>query len=207
MLLRFLIVTAIAVSIPVSAYPCGNATLLEGDEAVAQVARAERLMAKGKYHKALKLVDPFRYEFDDEALADRAHTLAMVTRLRLEPASWGETAARFFENALKADPEQPYAAARLAEAYTHMPNKAERARALLEDLAGRDLMPDAEAWATLALARERGGDPEGREAALDRCRKLTERPMVCRIIPKMRQNSAPPKHEPRAVRAKDAPGA
>lgn len=169
---------AAVLMIPAVAWPCGNATYLQGDRAVAQVNKADKLLAAGKPEKALELVD-WRYEYEGK-LQERADLIAMVARLRVGRIT-PEDAAEWFEARLKDNPEQPYVVARLAEAYAAMPKKTERARKLLEDLHARDLMPDGEAYATLAALRDGAGDAEGRDDALASCRKVAKRKAVCKL--------------------------
>lgn len=83
----------------------------------------------------------------------------------------------------KAGQEDPWVKARLAEALGRKKRWAE-ALPLLTDLEQRDLVPDPEAWATLAAAREATGDAAGAEASRGRCSKVAKRPEQCAFPPK-----------------------
>ncbi len=53
-------------------------------------------------------------------------------------------------------------------------------RAIIEDLARKDLMPDAFAWRTLAIARRLAGDAAGANLADDRCRATAKVTTICK---------------------------
>ena len=52
-------------------------------------------------------------------------------------------------------------------------------KALLEKLAGKDLLASAEAFKTLAELRNADGDAKGSAAALERCKQVAEDAAVC----------------------------
>lgn len=79
--------------------------------------------------------------------------------------------------------DDPWLKARLAEALGRKKRWPEALK-LLADLEQRDLMPDPEAWATLAVARDATGDAAGAEASRGRCGKVAKRPDQCVFPPK-----------------------
>ena len=79
--------------------------------------------------------------------------------------------------------EDPWLKARLAEALGRRKRWPEVLK-LLADLEQRDLLPDPEAWATLAAARAATGDAAGAEAGRTRCEKVAKRPDQCTFPPK-----------------------
>lgn len=193
-----LLIITLIVSIPSVAFPCLNATLLSGDEATKQVERAEKQLAEGNNKQALKLSDPHKYEFADPSLARRAELIHTVASMRLDrnPEEDLETLKQYSSES----PDNPQLGARLAEAMARRADfrpktewdakalstaqaKEMRAKAMgiLRDLESRDLMPDAMAFATLAQLHDRQGDAALRDAAFERCRKMTKQQNLCRL--------------------------
>jgi len=77
--------------------------------------------------------------------------------------------------------DDPVAQADLAEALASRPATEDEALALLDDLAARDLVGSAHAYATLARLRAKSGDAGKVRAALSRCELMTKTPaVVCR---------------------------
>jgi hypothetical protein len=178
----------VAVSLPAAAWACLNAVTLEGNRAVKQIRKAEKLLARGQADKARRLVDPFRYDFEGKGLQRRADIViatADVRRLR------GHRDMALFEEARKtlADlhaehKNDPLIAARYAEALAAAEPTRGRALAILQDLEKRDLMPDAFAYRTLARLHHAAGNSEASNAAMSRCRKTAERRRVCTLSDK-----------------------
>lgn len=79
--------------------------------------------------------------------------------------------------------DDPWLKARFAEALGRKKRWPEALK-LLADLEQRDLMPDPEAHATLAAAREATGDAAGAAASRARCGKVAKRPEQCVFPPK-----------------------
>lgn len=67
----------------------------------------------------------------------------------------------------------------LAEAMARVPEHRARARAVLEDLAERDLIASPEGYAALASLRSQAGDTDGQKLALSRCEAMTKHPEAC----------------------------
>lgn len=201
---RILIVSLLAVLVPASAWACLNAMTLSGDEAVRKIKKAEKLLARGKNAKAARLLNRHRIRFSDQRLRRRANiiraTASIRQRSRVELAT--QNLARLYEES----EHDPVLMARYAEALALDDARRARSRELLEDLAKRDLMPDAFAYRALATLRHRDHDGAGRDKALARCRKMTKRKRICRVEksnPKAaaRQKAAKPP-SPRARRAR-----
>lgn len=92
--------------------------------------------------------------------------------------------------------DDPWLKARLAEALGRKKRWPEALK-LLADLEQRDLVPDPEAWATLAAARDATSDAAGATASRDRCGKVAKRPEQCSFPPKDIAQSAAQKQASR----------
>jgi hypothetical protein len=81
-----------------------------------------------------------------------------------------------------ARPDDPVAQADLGEALAARPKTESEALPLLADLASRDLVGSAHAYAALARLRAKGGETAKAQAALERCVRMTRSPaLVCRV--------------------------
>jgi hypothetical protein len=81
----------------------------------------------------------------------------------------------------RARPNDPVTQADLAEALAARPQHEEESLAILADLASRDLLGSAHAYATLARLRAARGDVTATRDALARCERMTRSPAaVCR---------------------------
>ena len=69
----------------------------------------------------------------------------------------------------------------LAETLARIPEHRAEARAILEDLARRDLVASPEGYATLAALRSDSGDSEGQKLALKRCEAMAKSQDACLI--------------------------
>lgn len=67
----------------------------------------------------------------------------------------------------------------LAEAMARLPEHREAARAILEDLAKRDLIASPEGYAALASLRSQSGDTDGQKLALKRCEAMAKSQDAC----------------------------
>ncbi|HEY3817902.1 MAG TPA: hypothetical protein VGL81_12060 [Polyangiaceae bacterium] len=80
-----------------------------------------------------------------------------------------------------ARPNDPVTQADLAEALAARPQHEDESLAILADLAGRDLVGSAHAYAALARLQASRGDMDATRAALARCERMTRSPtVVCR---------------------------
>jgi hypothetical protein len=69
----------------------------------------------------------------------------------------------------------------LAEAMSRVPERRSEARAILEDLAKRDLIASPEGYAALAALRSQSGDSDGQKLALKRCEAMAKSQDACML--------------------------
>jgi hypothetical protein len=69
------------------------------------------------------------------------------------------------------------------EALAALESHEKEALAILGPLADRDIIASPHGYAALARVREAGGDHEGAELALEKCRTMTKQPSVCDVLP------------------------
>jgi hypothetical protein len=81
---------------------------------------------------------------------------------------------------LESDPEDPQVLTDLGVALSKLPEREEHARAILEPLAGRDLITTAQGWAALAHLRRDGA---GKQAATRRCLLMARSPAATCNLP------------------------
>ena len=182
MFARMLLTLTILTSAPAIALACMNAMYLDGDDAVQQIKEAERLLAAGKHRNAARLVDEHRYHFEGDGLQRRALIVRASVSFRAPKHVYRSPASYigFLEDKIEMDKTNPLLIARLAEGYSLTETTVKKATEMLEDLATRELMPDAFAYVTLGNLRSRAGDTEGASAAFERCRKMTKNKKVCK---------------------------
>jgi hypothetical protein len=184
---------ALIVAVPATAYPCMNGVLLVGDEEIRELERAERLLVAGKHHAALRVIGGFESAEDYEGLRAQAfrqrlrlidataklRLLAQQRPLDLERLAVVTRNLRGLQSDNGLTP--PLYKARLAEALALSPRGIGEAKTLMADLEKRDLIPEAEAWVTVAKIRAYMHDIDGMSAALRRCEKMAgRRKAVCR---------------------------
>jgi hypothetical protein len=166
-----------------------------------QVARAEQLIDERKYRDALAIVgtgfarkgggvdghllfmqDMIVHVGPSDAINRRIRILRAVASMRAdreahEPNADYDGYANEL-HALRSGKDDPLVAAREAEALAAA-GKLVGAREILDDLAARDLVPDAEAWATLADVAAQRGDAARMNEAIEACKKIAKRANVC----------------------------
>ena len=186
MKLQLALILSFSLAGPSVADACLNAMRVGGDDAVKQIANAERLLAQGQIAKAERLVDLHEYEFSDSRLEKKAALVFHTAGLRRAKVStWRiENATRFLTAALAKKSEDPLLIARHAEALALSDKTAGKARAALEDLAERDLMPEAQSYTALARLLAKAGETAAADEAVKRCMKMTKHKTVCSITPK-----------------------
>jgi hypothetical protein len=186
MKMRLALILSFSLVGPSVADACLNAMRVGGDDAVKQIANAERLLAKGQLAKAERLVDQHEYEFSDSRLEKKAALVFHTAGLRRAKVStWRiENATRFLTAALAKNSEDPLLIARHAEALALSDKTADKARAALEDLAERDLMPEAQSYTALARLLAKAGETAASKEAVASCLKMTKHKAVCSITPK-----------------------
>tara|TARA_R110002073_G_scaffold336577_1_gene535918 strand:+ start:1436 stop:2026 length:591 start_codon:yes stop_codon:yes gene_type:complete len=163
---------------------------LEGEAAWRAVERAELWLTEGKYLEVLDLLT--HTDIAERQLYARATVATVVAWMRVPASMIAPLAPRhiflhkrvgYLEFVVRDEPDNPRFVARLAEAYAYYPKRKAEARALLEDLAERGLMPDAFAYATLAQVRYDLGDRPGAREAIASCKKLDARKRLCSLTP------------------------
>lgn len=188
---------ALSVAVPQTADACLNPVRLSGNKAVKKVRALEDKLRAGKNDELVR--ESWRFDIADPALRARAELIVTVAAMRSNSQRvprfyWemraGEESddsplARLRKFAVDA-PENPLILARIAEGLVRIGPERDVAEAtkIIEDLATRDLMPDPEAWVTLAQVRDHGKDTAGRDAAIKQCKKVARwRKAVC-IVPR-----------------------
>jgi hypothetical protein len=155
---------------------CINGYIMETDDAIRQIARAEKAFAKGKYRRVLALLHAEHYSVERRLLR-RIQLLQASARVRLGKTRGPE---RVLRRLLRRKPDSPVLQARLGEAlHRRRGGEAVEALEILGQLEQADLMPDANGYAALAYLRRRTGDLEGHARALARCRAMTSSKTLC----------------------------
>ena len=185
---------ALIVAVPALAYACLNGVLIIEQDDIRELDRAERLLVAGKLEATDSVIERYR-RYYGEFEGKRAHAFSQRVRLldatvglrllvREKPIDLARlvSVTRQLRN-LQADDGRtpPLFKARLAEALVLHPSGMNEAKLLITDLEKRDLMPEAEAWVTLAKVRAYLHDVDGMSAALRRCEKMAgkRKPQVC----------------------------
>ena len=115
-----------------------------------------------------------------EARAQRILALATV-RGEAPKAADVQWAVRTLRAVSASRPDDPVAQADLGEALASQPATENEALAVLSDLAGRDLVGSAHAYAALARLYPTTGRADESRAAIERCRLMTKAPAsTCR---------------------------
>ncbi|HMU37964.1 MAG TPA: hypothetical protein PKE31_03040 [Pseudomonadota bacterium] len=190
------VLTAVIEVLSPSAEACGNVVSLSKNVASQLVARAEKALSQGKPAEAFDILDEklrshYGLRTEDPTLTRKLQLIYSVACIRSSDAKGMEYGTRSLKWAHESDPKNPIVAARLAEAISRLPaetpEKAEQNRkealALLEPLAEKDLIVDADAFATLARLKKQKGDDGGAKEALARCAKMSKNPTVCSDAP------------------------
>jgi len=135
------------------------------------VGRAERVLAvalsrsQGALPVAsevpLDVLGSWRGSKDGESAANMAWSVAVLKR---------QSENKSDDVSLKTD---------LAEAMARVPEQRTQARAILEDLATRDLIASPEGYAALASLRRQSGDTDGQKLALKRCEAMAKSQDAC----------------------------
>ena len=165
---------------PTAAFPCGNAVMLETDEASRLVAKAETDLREGRFGKALARLHHGDIEVDSKELGRRIALVTSTAQLRLGNIT---SAAWAFDALQQANPGDPLIETRLGETLSHLGTKAadDKALALLVALEKRDLIADEYGFLALAKLRAKTGDAEGRDRALTRCRAMAKDAGLCTL--------------------------
>ncbi len=195
------VAVAAVVSCPRAASACGGEVYYERDSNTQLVAKAEQALSQGKLataaakaiqaYPALKIVKPGTLP-----LADRALRILALASVRAGGAvnaggfkggsagdragnlEWSIDVLRGL-NARRLN--NPSYQTDLAEALARVPAHRAEAAAMLEDLAGRDLLTSAEGYAALARIRAESGDATARDEAVKRCEGMSKTPSLCAV--------------------------
>ncbi|MBT8491590.1 MAG: hypothetical protein KJO07_00910 [Deltaproteobacteria bacterium] len=155
---------------------CLNGVIMERDQAVKRIARAQRAVKRGKYRRALRLLEADHYMVETRLLGKIGYIKA-VSRLRLGKT---RSAERYFRRRLKADKDNPLLLTRLAEALAkRRGDDPIEAWKILDGLEKKDLIPDAHGYAALALLRKRASDEDGYDRAVTACRRMAPESKIC----------------------------
>lgn len=189
---------ALSVAVPQTAEACLNPVRLSANKAVKKVKALEDKLRAGKNEELWR--EQMRFDIADPALRARATLILTIAamRLRKEDAPrmyWemredrveDETPLARLRRLNAAGPENPLILARIAEGLVLENTDASwtEASTIIADLQARDLMPDPEAWVTLAQVRAHAKDTAGRDAAIVQCKKVARwRKAVC-IVPRV----------------------
>lgn len=184
---------------------------LEIDHRPQGVNRAEKKLEQGDYTAAagfiirmMPHVRQLRAKANDSVIGRAQHVLAVATVRskgslgvahevpdyargswlgKTEPAkndnlNWAVDTLRQL-NQLKKD--DPILQTELGEGLAQLVAHHQEARAILERLAGKDLIATPQGYAALAKLRALGGDADGRQAAVERCRTMAGPAAVCNM--------------------------
>lgn len=196
---RALVVALALACAPMPALACENAVLIELDDLVARVDRADRALLSGTTRDAMRDAsfvlrvlrgDAAHYELRDaserrqrtlRARAEAVLALAVVRRDgRVDRRRWvptseiteatrSENVAWAFGVLARRADASPAGQARFAEALARYPHRRVEARTILMALADGDLMPDAWGYRVLAELSDEAGDRDRRDRAVNAC--------------------------------------
>lgn len=173
------------------------------EQAIMKLIKAEEAVRLGNYWVAATELDAIRKEMEldgrDRLKSRYARISALVSvRTRGRWPFWvagssNNEAERYrvlaeavqsLRSRLAENPDDPIRRTDLGEALAASHGHETEARRLLEGLASKDLVTSAHAYAALSRLRQRAGNAKGAAEALERCRKLDERGVVCGGQPK-----------------------
>jgi hypothetical protein len=149
-----------------------------------EIEAAQRALAERRDFDALDLLRKIMVNRSaPPRVARRIELLAQVATMRCESAVGQVNFAAYADwlHARRGEKEDPYLLAREAEALVGDRRDSE-ASTILEDLAARDVMPDAPAWQVLADVRARAGNSATADEARATCGRLAARPEVCALV-------------------------
>lgn len=166
---------------------CMNSVRLSLNEERRFVARAEQLLSGGHAREAFAMLDRRERSegltSSDLALTRKAFLLYAVASVRVGSGGEVEYGLDWLQKEHKKTPGDVLLTVRLAEALSRFPAKAAEALGLLEPLAKKDLIVDADGFATLARLRKQTGDETGAKGAVEACLKIAKQASVCSAEP------------------------
>jgi pentatricopeptide repeat protein len=175
-MLKTVILVVIAIR-PAISDACGNAVAWTTNDYVAVLLKAEKRLDAGQPGDALRALRDVKFTGDRAQRAQlQQRTKDVRALIQLRMANDLEAVVTHFKARTEQNPKSVHHRAWLAEAYVAAGN-VELARAILDDLVKRDVMPDAHAY--LALAKiTRGPD---RLAAWKACRVRARVKAICEL--------------------------
>ncbi len=185
LLLSLILGVAIASSTPTIASACMNAVELDSNQVARLIKRAEKAVERGNYKQALRILEK-DYELAPSlsepvpGLYRRTVLVSAAVAFRVSYLEDVDYYVRQLENLLEND-KSPEIHTLLAEGYALNPETMGKASDILEDLAERDLMPNAFAFLTLARLRAQAGDDVGAKEGLQSCRSMAKHKRLCKI--------------------------
>ncbi len=179
------VVTVCAVLHTAPSEACINGVELRVDDGKRLVARADKALQRGRHKDAIRAADMALRRSGPARVHQRAALIRALAVIRSD----GRHALRTDAGKLKGRAAVAEAT-RILAGETKIPGSGEprwkaalaegleatgqtdEALAILEDLAGRDLLPDARAFAALARLRAESGNAPGANTAAERCRQM-----------------------------------
>jgi hypothetical protein len=165
----------VTLAIPATSHACANGVAWTVDDDVRLVRRAETQFEDGRFASALKTLRGLR--FSGGRLRERALDITAMSRIRMgDVAGYKESIERLEARDAAAEHKDIKLYAWRAEAYVAI-NKREQAKAILDDLLARDLIPDA--YGYLALAKLTSGST--RLEMWKQCRTRAKDKDICEL--------------------------
>lgn len=190
------LLAALAAFAPARSDACMNAVLAT-EKSIAGVKEAEQILNDGDPAKAQRRIkalldgaDRFREETPSaKGLNERAQRILALADIRLDAKGRSDEyreailsdAVETMKRLARTSPNDAAKQSDLGEALER--SKPGAAKKILDDLATRDLVTHAYAYAALARLRGADGDEKGRDAALARCNRMAKVKSICRIDP------------------------
>lgn len=187
-----LVVPCVTAAVPDDSAACINSTHRELDPLISNLVEAERVLLAGRFAEAadmaLNAYPQLRAasgpEYTSNALLGRAQRIVAVAVVRTQGLLSGgeafhastaaerraalEWAVANLRRLSAAASDAPALETDLGEALETLPETQGEGRAVLEKLAGKDLVTSRQGWAALARLRRAAGDMAGYEAARQR---------------------------------------
>lgn len=157
---------------------CLNGVRRDTHIATRQLVQAERLLEAGDFQQALDKARGVQPR--DAGHEARRSRIMAVAQLRLGRV---EEARALLAPLWRVNPQDAYLKARMGEllAANKAPAEQRQGRALLEELAKADIMPDAEGYRALGRLRRDAGDKAGSAQAIERCLKMAGGADLCSL--------------------------
>lgn len=155
--------------LPSVAWPCGNSVRIDTRDPVRMIANAERMLNKGRYAAARRILANPELVTEEPDLNRRRVFLLAVVDVKLDQPARGVAALR---EMLAETPGKPELETRLGEGLSRVAGGEKEALEILSRLEGDDMIVDAAGWVALARLRAAAGDATGAKRAQARCLKI-----------------------------------